>query len=208
MTQVWCANIFSDMTVFAPYAIPASTSDERNAVLNLAALNQFGFALSPQDIPARVLSMRTPPKPLKDYVFISADIPMVSPRLAAVLRLLDIGASQFFSTEFFAEDGITPMGHAHLFWSLANRKDTLVPSECRGIFQMQGQAGQKVAEFYSYSDPIKDDDLAVRAEALAGADFWVEKKFSRTVFFTARFERVMSENGFQDLFPLKSVRVV
>ena len=207
MTQVWCADIFN-ISEFAPYAAPASTSEERNALMNFAALNQFGFPQSQEDFPPRVLSMRTPPKPLKDYAFISSDIPMVSPKLAGLLQSLDVGQSKFFATEFYSEDGKTKLEHKHLFWSLANRKDTLIASECRGIFQMQGQTGQKIAEFYSSRDPIKDDDLAVRAEALAGADFWVEKKFSSTVFFTSRFERLISENGFRDLFPLKSVRVI
>ena len=207
MTQVWCADIFN-ISEFAPYAAEVSTTKVRYTLLDLAAANKFGFALSKEDFPPRVLSMRTPPKPLKDYAFISADIPMVSPKLAGLLQSLDVGQSKFFATEFYSEDGKTKLEHKHLFWSLANRKDTLIASECREIFQMQGQTGQKIAEFYSSRDPIKDEDLAVRAEALAGADFWVEKKFSSTVFFTSRFERLISENGFRDLFPLKSVRVI
>lgn len=208
MTQVWCANIFSNMKAFAPYEGPASTSEQRQALMSVAAKNRFGHVMSREEFPARITSMDTPPRALKDYAFISGRIPMVSPKLAEALRGLDIGESQFFATEFYSEDGTEALEHKHLFWNLGNRKETLSPSDCRGIFQLRAPAGRKIAETYASSDTTEDDDLAVSAEALTGADFWVEGAFSDTVFFSARFEQMLSENGLRDLFPLKSVRVL
>ncbi|MGH1411856.1 MAG: hypothetical protein ACRBB0_00085 [Pelagimonas sp.] len=148
MAQVWCANIFGNMSAFATYECLQSTSEERQTLMQFAARNRFGHELSAEDFPSRITSMDTPPRQLKPYAFISGRIPMVSPTLADLLKGLDIGRS------------------------------------------------------------AEDDDLAVTADALNGADFWVESKFSDTVFFSARFEKLMSENGLRDLIRLKSVRVV
>lgn len=208
MTQVWCADIFGNMSAFASYECPASTSEERQALLRFAARNRFGYAMSAEDFPPRITSMDTPPRALKDYAFISGRIPMVSPKLAGLLKGLEIGEANFFETEFVAENGSHALEHKHLFWNLGNRKDTLAVSECRDIFQVKGPAGRKIAETYASSDLTEDDDLAVTADALTGADFWVESKFSDTVFFSDRFEKMLSDNGLRDLIPLTSVRVL
>lgn len=208
MTQVWCAELFTNLEAFAFYECPATTSDERKALMRLSARNRFGYELSPEDIPPRVMAVETPPEQLKELALIVGRLPMISRKLADLLKGLDIGASKFFETDFFAQDGIEALDYNHLFWNLGNRKDTLVAEACRDIFLSKGPAGRKVAEAYASSKGIEDDDLAVTSEALIGADFWIESKFPETVFFSARFENLLSENGILELFCLQSVRVL
>lgn len=208
MTQVWCAKIFSDIEQFAPYQVPAATPEERNSLGNLAGNNKFGYSLSKSRFPLRIFSMRTPPVSLKHYAIISSGIPVISPSLLTVLQQLDCGASQFYPLDFFEEDGVTPLGHQHRLWNLANRKDTLVPSDCRNIHQVEASGGQAISKLYANSRTIQDDDLVVREEALSGPDFWIEEKLLNIVFFSASFEKLMNENGFQNYFEFKSVRVV
>lgn len=208
MTQVWCANLFSNLDTFAPYEGPGATAEEQKALVQGSGKNRFGFELALEDFPSRVTSMRTPPVALTDYAFISGRFPMVSPKLAEVLRSLDMGVSSFYQTQFFSEDGTAPLEHAHLFWNFANRKDALAVDACHGISRLPAPKGRKIAETYASRDPVEDGDLAVNADALTGPDFWVDSKYADAVFFSARFENLMSETGFRALFPLKTVRVI
>lgn len=206
--KVWCMGYPGHGDLLAAYNGAENTSEARKKRMQTSARNRHGLPLEAEDFSLVLHAMDDPPDALQDYCYISGGNPMVSPRLAEVLKGLDLGNGAFFEAQFYTEDGSESLPWSHAFWSIGNRKQSFVPEQSAVTRVTSGRTDLPSFELYATKGSLMDDEIAVGPEALDGPDVWIEPKLSDCIFFSDRFARLMREHGMLHLFDLKSVRQI
>ncbi len=108
---------------------------------------------------------------------------LISQRVADVLQAFDLGQSRIARVEF-AAPGSASSWYA---WEIANRKDALLPDECKSLSKAVGGTW-RVREFV-------DDNIACSSQALAGPDVWTDPMLRDAIFFSERLATAISDAG-------------
>ncbi|NBD29527.1 MAG: hypothetical protein GVY31_05750 [Alphaproteobacteria bacterium] len=208
--RVWVMDDVGSMDVFAAYCGPDEGAEARKKYISSSGKNRLGWQLQASDFPRVLYAMEgSPPAIPQDYCFISGRYPMVSPRLAELLKTLDLGNGDFFEAEFYTEDGSERLPWSHSFWNIGNKKDSFLPEKSNVTrINATPRKNRILLETYATEIGVQNDDIAVGPEALDGPDVWKESKLSDCILFSDRFVQLMQENGMLHLFDLKSVRLI
>ncbi len=207
--RVWVMDNPGSMDVFAAYCAPDEGAEANRKLMQSSASNRFGRPVQASDFPLVLYSMDESPPIPQDYCFISGRFPMVSPRLADLLKTLDLGNGAFFEAEFYTEDGTKRLPWSHSFWNIGNRKDSFLPEKSNVTrIHVTPRKNRIPLETYGLERFLENDDIALGPEALVGPDIWIEGKLSDCIFFSERFVQLMQENGMLHLFDLKTVRLI
>lgn len=206
--KVWCMDYPGTLDVLAAYCGADDEPEARKKRMQTSAKNRLGQQLAASDFPLVLEAMVEPPDALQDYCSISGQFPMVSPRLAELLKTLDLGNGSFFEAQFYAIDGSEKLPWSHCFWNIGNTKESFVPEQSNVKRVTNGRTDTPPFELYATPGSLQEEDIAVTPQALSGPDVWFEPKLTNCIFFSDRFAQLMQEHCMPHLFHLKAVRVI
>ena len=206
--KVWGMQYPGGLDVLAAYCGPDDGPEARKKRIKTSARNRFGQQLEASDFPLVLHAMGDPPDAPQDFCSVSGQFPMVSPRLAELLRMLDLGNGSFFEAKFYTEDGVERLPWSHAFWNIGNRKESFLPDKSGLTRVTSGSPDTPPLELYATKGSLQENEIAVGPESLNGPDVWIEPKVSNCIFFSDRFAQLMQEYGLLHLFDLKPVRLI
>ena len=125
---------------------------------------------------------------LPDLFKITGGIRVVSERFHDLLMAHELGASEFHEVPLYEYDKTTRRPGRWFFFSVIEKKPTLVPEKSTGINETPRKGIYR-------SDITQRSMLAVRAASAQGADLWQDPAMHETLFLTDRLKQAIKEAG-------------
>ena len=176
---------------------------DHDRLLEIGRANRLGERLAAEDFPKMIFG--APLAEEKDYrvpdLFYAYGFWIVSEAAANVLRQFDLGRAQLVSVPVLKNDHRTPIGGNWFCINFGNAKAGVVPDQSEKI-RMGAQ------DRYILPVTIKDNQLAVSAEALQGPDIWVDPQLWDNFFVSGALGRALRKAKADKGFFLTKCRVV
>ncbi|MCZ8133478.1 MAG: hypothetical protein O9248_00380 [Rhodobacteraceae bacterium] len=125
---------------------------------------------------------------LPDLFMITGGVYVVSERFRNLLMAHELGASEFHEVPLYEYDKSTRRPGRWFFFSVIEKKPTLVPEKSIGIKETSAR-GVYAPEM------VARDVLAVRAASAQGADIWQDPNLYFRLFLTDRLKQAIKEAG-------------
>lgn len=139
-----------------------------------------------------------------DHLFYAYGYWVVSGAVAEVMRRFDLGGGNLYPTKVFRKDRKTPIGDEWFCLNFGNVKEAFVGKESREV----GRFGTGKTDRWNAPTILKDGQLAVRANALAGPDIWIDPHIFEIFFISDGLARALQQAGVAKPFGLKKCRVI
>lgn len=138
------------------------------------------------------------PSGLKDAFKIKDGLRVISPALRDVLVQFDMDGVQLFEVPIHADETGAPSGLPnHYVLNIYGGKDALIPELSENI-------EKPIIRAAGYTEPLPNakwtavhstDIVALKAEALQGADLWRDPEYRSTFFFSDRLKQAIDAAG-------------
>ncbi len=128
---------------------------------------------------------------------------IVSAATAEVLRGADMGRGALYPIKLFQQDRTTPVEGEYFSLNIGETKAALVPEQSEALDR--NWPGHEV---FSALEVDKNDQIAVRDVALAGADIWIDPAMSTGFFVSDRLATALKAAKVTRNFRLKRCRVL
>ncbi len=179
----------------------------------LEFINAFKYLWQtvPPEIAPKTLyfeSDRSIPKSAQDAFKIIGGVLVISPDLRDVLVQFDIGDTQLFEVPIHADEDGTPSGLPnHYVLNVHAPKETVIPELSENIKQIIPFGKTEPPPTMPWSPNYSRDVLAVRAEAVAGADLWHDPMLNYRFFLSDQLKQAIDAAGLKakalDLHPAR-----
>lgn len=198
---VWLSRALADTSIIFFFDSDLATVDVAMAVEG-SKRNPLGEALGPEYFPKSLrASDDTVPERLPD-LFVANGYWVISNKAAYVLRQFDLGNGALYPVAVLKHDG-TPYPGEYFSWNFGNLK-TALSTERSTNLRPFGVAGR----IWNLPWVLKDDDVAVTAEALAGPDVWADPTLFKSLFISDRLGSALNDARLAKAFKLYQSRVV
>ncbi|MCU9850297.1 hypothetical protein OEZ60_20120 [Defluviimonas sp. WL0024] len=166
-----------------------------------AMFHRGGGHLDPDLLPQRAVE-QLPKATRISHLFMVNGFLCMTEKAATVLRQHDLGGGGLYPLELFRHDGVTPVPGP--FWALnfGQKKSAVNAAESTGIDGPYPD-GKCHPKFW-----IKDDELAVGAAALEGADIWGDSRSEIGFFVSPKLGAALHKAGLAKVFHLVRCRIV
>lgn len=198
---VWLSRALADTSIIFFFDSDLAADNVERAVEGTKR-NPLGEALGEEYFPKSVrASNETVPERLPD-LFVANGYWVVSKKAADVLRQFDLGNGALYPVAVLRQDG-TPYPGEYSSWNFGNVKSALSTDRSTNLRPF-GVAGRT----WNLPWVLKDDDVAVTGEALAGPDVWVDPTLFKSLFISDRLGSALNNAGLAKAFKLYRSRVV
>ncbi|UWQ41754.1 hypothetical protein K3718_01300 [Leisingera aquaemixtae] len=140
------------------------------------------------------------------HVVRTGGVYIVDEPLAELLSQFDVGPGGIFSYPIFEADETTLFSEKWFMLGLGAQKNTLRGDLSRNVTLLFDGQGER-NNLYSVPYPPNDDDYVYSKGALEGADLWREPQLRHSFGFSNRLGCALIEEGYGELFGLKSARI-
>lgn len=202
MTEiVWLSRALADTSIILFFDSDLALGDVAMAVEGTKR-NPLGEALGEEYFPKSLrASNETVPERLPD-LFVANGYWVVSKKAADVLCQFDLGNGALYPVSVLKQDG-TSYPSKYFSWNFGNVKSALSMDQSTNL-RTFGVAGR----IWNLPWVLKDDDIAVTAETLAGPDVWVDPTLFKSLFVSKRLGSALHEASLNKAFKLYRSRVV
>lgn len=170
-------------------------------MISLSKGNEAGDAIARDAFPPEIygdLPAREADYNFTDF-FVANGLPVISGRLANVLRRFDLGDASLYPVPVLKKDKKTPVEGDWHFLNFGNAKHAFIPEQSSGI----GFEQIEDMDCWIMGHFGKPDEIVVSGDALSGPDIWVEPRCA-SVFFMS--DRLVSELKAEKLTGLDLVK--
>lgn len=146
------------------------------------------------------------PKKLPDYI--NWTLPVVSEKLADVLRQGDLGMSNFYPVSLYRRDKSITIDETFFILNIAVCKEALLPDRSSNLAERALGPAIKTRMFDIRSWAV-DDDIVVGQCAMEGPDIWVDPMLpSRTFFVSDQMYQSLKKAKLAKILDFKRCRTV
>jgi len=170
-------------------------------------MHSEGYALQREQFPeALAVWDRTCFSGLGD-LFTAGGFYAVQGKLAAVLAQFNLGEGGLIPFPIYKEDLRTPEEGDFLLLNFGARKKTFIADQSKSIRKMFIEKKSKLP-VWDVGFGVKDDDIALSADALQGADLWMEERVFHQIFMSDALVSAIHDAGVGTDFRLSQCRVI
>ncbi|MGB3471342.1 MAG: hypothetical protein WBA51_11015 [Erythrobacter sp.] len=169
------------------------SKDDRKLVSAVKRANSAGEAVTRDAFPPEIYGQVTAKEADYNFTdfFIANALPVVSDRLATVLRRFDLGDASLYPVPVLKKDKATPVDGDWHFLNFGNVKHAFIPEQSggSGFEQIEG------TDYWIMGGYGKHDAIAVSTDALSGPDIWVEPRCVSVFFLSNRVVSAIKAEG-------------
>jgi hypothetical protein len=128
----------------------------------------------------------------------------VSGSVAEILRGHDMGDGALYPVVALKSDRVSRFGGEYYCWIFGNSKSAFLEEQSPDVPEMDGVGRSLCVMPWT----MKDDDVAVSADALGSPDVWVDPKLFKSVFFSGGLPEALISVGLKNKFRLCRCRLI
>lgn len=201
--KVWVSRAMMDEALVKPMISDIGEADIERAVDTIKR-NDKGEPLSADKFPKEIYGNEDAGvlSSMPDFFFADAGW-VVSSASAKVLREFDLGDGALYPVKLFEKDRETPLDGVYFCLNFGAVKEAFLPAH-----SPKAMADPYRDRIWTLPFVIKDDYIAVSAEALEGPDMWVDPMFERAFFVSDILARALKSAKVNKAFGLRRCRVI
>ena len=203
--HVWVSSAINDPSLILPVVTDVSSKQTERAVKG-QELNEAGKPVPPELCPNRIWgeSADAELRKLPDLFWAMSQF-VVSERAANIIGncYLGGGALHPVTEGVYQSDNTTRIDGNYFVWIFGNNKDAFLPDDTPKK-RPWGVSGQN----WKFPFVLKDDDVAVSREALAGPDVWLDVHLIPSIFVSEGLGDAMVAAHLRNAFRLFKCRVL
>ena len=203
---VWISDLFGNASLIKGFDSDNYLQDSDRAV-KVMRDNVLGIAMPADCFPSEYYHTGSGKFISKTYVHLLGGDPVVTGELAELLRQFNLGKSALYPTKLFQKDRKTRIEGDFFCLNFGEHKTCILPDQSDKI--------SRPFTPYKPGDPdiwkvafVKDDEVAVSADALDGVDMWIDPKVRRAIFFSDPLVKALKKAKMATKFWLKKCRVI
>jgi hypothetical protein len=206
---VWASNAMINPAMLRSIRHSLADSGEENKKKTLAAAQGIkdGKSMGPEFFPAEIYVAKDANTNYEKLpaLFYAYGYWVVSGAVAEVMRKFNLGGGNLYPTKVFRKDRKTPIGDSWFCLNFGNVKKAFVGQpESMDVSRF----GLPTIDEWSAPTILKDGQLAVTADALAGPDIWIDPKLKNIFFVSDALAKALKDAGVAGPFGLKKCRII
>jgi hypothetical protein len=202
---VWASNVMINPAMLRPMTHSFNADAQSRFVSDIRRRNDGGEPLGPECFPPEVFVAKGAKNNYESLpnIFFAGSYWIVSEAVAAVMRQFDLGNTNLYPVSVFRKDRQTPIGDTWFCLNFGNAKRAFLGEQSTGAQKF----GSGTTDRWNAPTILKDGQLAMTADALAGPDIWVDPRIFDLFFVSDRLAKALKHAGLASAFGFKKCKV-
>lgn len=217
--RVWISQVRTDSRIGSKQGLRAKFYDSgwepaqfriptpSEAILDAEARHRKGLRLDREEMTEAIAIWEEARFSRVGDLFYAGPFLAVKGKLAGVLARFNLGDGALLPISVLKADLKTLVEGAFFLLNLGSQKDNLLPDESTGLTRLYVET-KTGTQIWGARGDVKDGEIALRPDALLGADMWCERAIFNSIFMSDALVSALHVAEVKVDFRLNSCRIV